>query len=116
MTPTTALETGAVLAAARAERAAVEAAEVRFLQRVLEWARLHEVTATAEPDGSPIATYGDTAVSLAGVGAPHVAQFAVLDFGATLGMSRRATEALFAEVIELGHRLPQTWTRVLEGS
>src|SRR5690348_5357304 len=113
MTSTTTLDTAAVLAAARRERAEADAAEARPLQRVLEWADLHTV---ADPEVEPIATYSNTPVSLAGPGAPHVARFAVLEFGAVLGMSRRSTEMLFADVIELGHRLPRTWARVVENS
>ncbi|MCW2858053.1 MAG: hypothetical protein JWR52_3668 [Marmoricola sp.] len=83
-----------------------------MLGRVLEWADAHQV---ADPDDQQIATFGDTPVSLAGAGAPHVSQFAVLEFGAVLGMSRRSVELLFADVIELGHRLPTTWARVAAG-
>lgn len=79
------------------------------MAKVLEWAELHQV---ADPEEQQIATFGDTPVSLAGEGAPHVSHFAVIEFGAVLGMSRRSTELLFADVIELGHRLPKTWDRV----
>jgi hypothetical protein len=91
-------------------------AEAGLLEHVLEWARLHQIDDPTDPSGGPVATYGDTPVALAGEGAPQVAQFAVLEFGATVGMSRRATEALFAEVLELGHRLPRTWARVQDRS
>jgi hypothetical protein len=112
MTSTPTLETAAVLAAARRERIEADAAEARLLERVAEWAQLHQVT---DPD-ERIATYGDTPVSLAGAGAPHVAHFAVLEFGAVIGISRRATESLFGDVIELAHRLPKTWERVTGGT
>lgn len=117
MNSATDLHAGAVLAAARRERAEADAAEARLLQRVAQWAELHR---TEDPDsptkGGPVATFGDTPISLAGPGTPHVSQFAVLEFGAVLGMSRRATEHLFAEVLELAHRLPHTWTRVTDGT
>lgn len=103
------LDTAAVLAAARADRAEAEAAERRVLQHALTWANLH-----ATDDEDERATFGDSPVSLAGEGAPHVLQFAVFEFGAVIGMSRRSTEALFADVIELGHRLPRTWARVTD--
>jgi hypothetical protein len=121
MTPTISLETAAVLAAARADRREAEAAETRLLQRVAQWAELHRIdhptsTDTGGGAGSGVvATFGDTPVSLAGPGAPHVSQFAVLEFGAVLKMSRRSTELLFADVLELAHRLPLTWTQVLDG-
>lgn len=111
MTSTVTLDSAAVLAAARRERADADAAEARLLQRALEWADLHQVDDSA----TRIATFGDTPVSLAGDGGPHVSHFAVLEFGAVVGMSRRSTEALFADVLELGHRLPRTWARVVAG-
>jgi len=60
MTSTPTLDTAAVLAAARRERVEADAAECRFLERVLEWANLHQVT---DPEQEQIATYGDTPVS-----------------------------------------------------
>jgi hypothetical protein len=73
MTSTT-LDTAAVRAAACRDRVEADAAESRLLQRDAEWADRHRVT---DPD-EQIATYGDTPVSLAGAGAPHVSHF-VLD-------------------------------------
>ncbi|RNL78577.1 HNH endonuclease signature motif containing protein [Nocardioides marmorisolisilvae] len=113
MTSTIDLDTAAVLAAARADRAEADAAESRLLQRALTWSQLHQVV---DPENTTIATYGDSPVSLAGQGAPHVSHFAVLEFGAVLRMSRRSVETLFAEVIELGHRLPLTWSHVTAGT
>ena len=115
MTTTSTLETGAVLAAARREQDEVEAAQARLLQRIAEWAELHRID---DPDAADhmIATFGDTPVSLAGEGAPHVSQFAVIELGAALGRTRRGTEHLVAEVLELAHRLPLTWTRLTTGS
>ncbi|MFL6106564.1 MAG: HNH endonuclease signature motif containing protein [Marmoricola sp.] len=115
MTSTTRFRTGAVLAAARREQDEVEAAQSRLLERVAEWAELHRID-DPETATRSVATFGDTPVSLAGEGAPHVSQFAVLELGAALGLTRRATEHLFSEVLELVHRLPLTWTRVTSGS
>jgi len=112
MTSTPTLDTAAVLAAARRERTEADAAEARLLQRVAQWAELHQVDDPAEQQ---IATYGDTPVSLAGQGSPHVEHFAVLEFGAVIGMSRRSTEMLFGDVLELVHRLPKTWAQVTGG-
>ena len=111
MTSTPTLDTAAVLAAARRDRAEADAAERRVLQHALTWANLHT---TEDPEQR--ATFGDTPVSLAGEGAPQVLQFAVFEFGAVLGMSRRSAESLIADAIELGHRLPRTWERVTAGT
>lgn len=76
----------------------------------LAWAELH-----LTDDREAAATWGDTPIPLAGDGAPHVSQFAVIEFGAVLGMSRRSAENLVGDVIELAYRLPQTWARVTAG-
>jgi len=111
MNSTISLDTAAVLAAAKADRREADAAENRLLLRVAEWAELYRVD---DPTATSVATFGDTPVSLAGEGAPHVSQFAVIEFGAVVGMSRRSVETLFADVLELAHRLPLTWQRVSE--
>jgi len=112
MTSTPTLGSGALLAAARRDRAEADAAERRLLQRVLAWADLHQ----ADQAEGAVATFGDTPVPLAGEGAPHISQFAVIEFGAAIGMSRRSAEYLFADVVELAYRLPLTWARVEAGS
>lgn len=55
-------------------------------------------------------------VLLGGPGVPQVSQFAVIEFGAVLKLSRRSVEVLFADVLELVHRLPRTWAAVTSGS
>lgn len=110
MTSATTLDSGAVLAAARRHRAEADAAERAVLVDALAWADLHLTT-----DPEEAATWGDTPIPLAGEGAPHVSQFAVIEFGAVLGMSRRSAEDLVGDVIELAYRLPQTWARVTAG-
>jgi len=110
MTSAATLDSATVLAAARRHRAEADTAERAVLSDVLAWAELH---LTLDPDEA--ATWGDTPVPLAGEGAPHVSQFAVLELGAVLGMSRHSAEALVGDVIELAHRLPRTWTQVTTG-
>jgi len=110
MTSTPTLDSGAVLAAARRHRAEADAAERAVLADALAWAELH---LTVDPEEA--ATWGDTPVPLAGDGAPHVSQFAVIEFGAVLGMSRRSAEELVGDVVELAYRLPRTWARVTAG-
>ncbi|MCW2784058.1 MAG: endonuclease [Marmoricola sp.] len=110
MTSTPIIDTAALLAAARRDRFEADAAERRVLQHAFAWAQLH-----ATDDEDQMATFGDSPVSLAGQGAPHVLQFAVFEFGAVLGMSRRSAESLVGDALELGHRLPRTWGRVTAG-
>lgn len=105
------LDAAAVLAAARRERAEADAAEARVLSRALAWAELHRTE-----DGDLAATWGDSPVPLAGEGAPLISEFCVAEFAAALGMSTSAGRSLLAQVLELAHRLPRVWARVLAGS
>lgn len=59
---------------------------------------------------------GDRGLPLAGEGAPEVSEFAVAELGASLGMSSHAARKLVGDVLELRHRLPKTWARILDGS
>ena len=55
-------------------------------------------------------------VPLAGPGAPWVAEFAPVDLAAALGITQDAGRQLIADALELGHRLPRLWERVLAGA
>ena len=59
--------------------------------------------------------YGDTPVPVAGPGAPLVAEFAVAEFAAAVGMPTETGKAYLGEALELRHRLPRTWARVQAG-
>src|SRR6187200_3550403 len=107
----TAADTAAgVLAQARADRAAADAAEARLLQDAVTWADLHP----AESIGEAV-RFGDTPVPVAGEGAPLVAEFAVAEFAAAVGMPTETGKAYLGEALELRHRLPRTWARVRAG-
>ena len=54
-------------------------------------------------------------VPLAGPGAPWVAEFAPVDLAAALGITHDAGRQLIADALELAHRLPRLWKRVLAG-
>ena len=54
-------------------------------------------------------------VPLAGAGAPAVAEFAPAELGAALGMSTFAAGVLVGNALELRHRLPRLWGRVMAG-
>jgi hypothetical protein len=109
----------AVLASARRARAEANAAEARLLSDVVEWAHLHTVE---DLDDAATLWVGsklmgqDTGIPIAGEGAPLVAEFAVLELAAALGLSAESGRHLVAQALELAHRLPRTWARVQEGS
>src|SRR6187455_2835128 len=107
----TAADTAAgVLAQARADRAAADAAEARLLSHACAWADLHP----AESIGEAV-RFGDTPVPVAGPGAPLVAEFCVAEFAAAVGMPTETGKAYLGEALELRHRLPRTWARVRAG-
>src|SRR6476469_5006911 len=105
-----------VIDRARAARALARQAAVDELEAALDWAHLH----SACPDELP-AHWGDATlhaegvVTLAGAGAPLVAEFAPAELAAALGISREAGAALVADALELGHRLPRLWGCVRRG-
>src|SRR6187431_2704681 len=108
--PTNLDSASAVLEQARADRAAADAAEARLLSHACAWADLHP----AESIGDAV-RYGDTPVPVAGPGAPLVAEFAVAEFAAAVGLPTETGKAYLGEALELRHRLPRTWARVRAG-
>ena len=104
---------GAVLAAAREDRAIADAAEARLLQHAVAWAAMHSTDSIDEAE--MLVGYGDQGMPLAGEGAPLVAEFAVTEFAAALGLSTDAGKAYVGDALELRHRLPRVWRRVVRG-
>ena len=66
-------------------------------------------------------TYGDVLpgsdgfVELAGVGAPSVSEFAVIEFAAAIGRTTDSGRSLVGDAIEIRHRMPRLWVRVTCG-
>ena len=85
--------------------------ECLLLQLAAHWADLHH------PDSVP-ANSGrgrERARRLGGEGTPEVLEFAAAERGARQGTTTGAGRALLADALDLRHRLPQIWTRVLAG-
>ncbi len=57
----------------------------------------------------------DTGLPVAGPGAPLISDFAVMELSALLGRSLDSGRNYVGQVVELAHRLPKTWARVLDG-
>ena len=55
------------------------------------------------------------AMPLAGEGAPLVAEFAVTEFAAAIGLSTDAGKRYVGHALELRYRLPRVWARVQAG-
>src|SRR3954454_3249447 len=114
-----------------------DAAAAEELRAVTHWAELHRVgpgegigavdpeigTAVrrrADADADAAGLTGRVGVEgelrLAGQGAFRVAEFAVAELAATLGLSEPAARGYVGQAVELRDRLPRCWDRVMTGS
>lgn len=105
---------GAVLEAARVARRAELAASAAQLQAAVEWAGMHEPI----EGQTPVAAWwiAGRFVPLAGDGAPEIAEYAVAEFAAALGMSTAQGRALIGQALELCYRLPKLWAAMTDGA
>jgi len=101
----------ALLAEARASRRREAAEQVRQLQIAVDYAAFNasDSISLSTPPG------GECAAPLAGDGTPAVAEFAVIEFAAALGLSPDSGRHLLSQALELAHRLPRVWARTLSG-
>ena len=107
MDTTPALTTTEVIERVRAARKTEQQAAVEQLELALVWARLHPCPAEQTPaHWGEVDLHSEGLVTLAGPGAPWVAEFAPADLAAALGISHDAARQLIADALELAHRLP----------
>jgi hypothetical protein len=112
---TISVDAAGVLAAARRFRRDANAAETGVLEQAVEWARLHEVDDLDEAATWLVERGRDTGIPIAGEGAPLVSEFAVAEFATALGLTAESGRNLVAQALELYHRLPKIWARVISG-
>ena len=105
----------AVLGFVRDQRVVADRAEANLLQAAVSWVAMHSVDSIDQAATVWDRTYGDTAITVAGPGAPLVAEFSVAEFGAAVGLATEAAKAYLGEAVELRYRLPRTWKRVCSG-
>src|SRR4051812_38507121 len=110
MAATTTTRTEMVLAAARANRTATTELEVERLLLAVEWAELHPGD---EVDES--IPWAERELEVAGEGAPTVREFSIAEFALAVGLSTDQGVQYVGDAVELCHRLPRTWGRVLAG-
>src|SRR4051794_21632621 len=116
----TAIETrpdtaGQVLSAARDCRRTADQAEADLCQLAITWAVMHPADSIHEPATFILKGCGQTHLELAGPGAPSVAEYAVPELAAALGMSTEAGKRYLGECLELRYRLPRLWRRLTAG-
>src|SRR3712207_1287161 len=110
-------------------RRRADAAAAEELRAVTHWADLHRVdyVGAVDPEVATVVTRsaagsGSTGLAgfegelrLAGQGAFRVAEFAVAELAAALGLSEPAGRAYVGQAVELRDRLPRCWDRVMTG-
>jgi hypothetical protein len=94
-------------ALARAQRQA----EIDILLAARQYAVLHGKETI--PDWQLKTPGGERARRIGGEGTPLVAEFSPAAFAARLGISPYAGRELIADALDLGHRLPRLWARVV---
>jgi len=129
MSPTTATSErtaspAVLLDGARAALARQRAAEVEVLVAVADWADAHSEDGVVADQHGPFGLLrhdahllpgADVFGELGGPGAPLVSEFCVIEIAAALGLSSDSGRRLVGEVVELRHRLPRLWARVIAG-
>src|SRR3954454_8714271 len=109
-----------------------DAAAAEKMRAVMHWADLHRVAEDAfllagvvdrdlvevlEDRPVPGTAGGlEGVLRLAGEGAFMVAEFAVCELAAALGMSEPAARGYVGQAIELRDRLPRLWAQVMDGA
>jgi len=101
-----------VLSFARERRVAADRAEAELLLAACAWADLHPAESVDGASTYWADGFGDTGIPVAGAGAPLVAEFAVAELAAVLGLTTEAGRRLVGHALELRHRLPRLWARV----
>jgi hypothetical protein len=104
-----------VLAAARDRRRTADLAEADLCQLAVQWAVLHPADSIHDPATYVVRGYGETEMALAGEGAPRIAEYAIPELAAALGLSTEAGKRFLGECLELRYRLPRLWARLTCG-
>ena len=99
---------------ARESQAAANRAQADLMVAAVTWAEQHPPESIDEA-ATWITPGGDTGLTLAGEGAPLVAEFCIAEFALAIGRSTDAGRALVAAAVELKYRLPRCWARVQSG-
>ena len=104
-----------ILTAARTRRAEADQAEADLLQLAVAWAITHPAESIEEAATIHLRSFGDTAIPVAGPGAPLVAEFSIAEYAAAIGLPTEAGKRYLGHALELRYRLPKLWKRVVAG-
>ena len=103
-----------VLVFARESQALANRAQAELMTAAVTWAEQHPPESIDEA-ATWITPGGDTGLTLAGEGAPLVAEFCIAEFALAIGRPTDAGRALVAAAVELKYRLPRCWARMHSG-
>src|SRR6478736_9897133 len=101
-----------VLDAVREVHSEITDLEIKKLKLAVDWAVMHPVESilkAATVDGT------EDELTIAGEGAPLVAEFCVAELALALGMSTGAGKRYLGDAVETRYRLPRLWKRVMAG-
>lgn len=100
-----------VLEGLRERQRTIQAAEAEKMMLAAQWAAIHSRDSVVEP----VTEWCEQLMPMGGEGAPEVAEFAVAELAAALGMSTDAGRAYLSRVVEIRYRLRRVWGRVVAG-
>ena len=81
----------------------------------MQWAITHPAESIEEAETIHLRSFGDTAIPVAGPGAPLVAEFSIAEYAAAIGLPTEAGKRYLGHALELRYRLPRLWKRVIAG-
>ena len=110
------LDASGTLAALESGVVRRRAAELEDLVLVAHWAVLQSTDPRDDPrpvPGLPRPPGGDRLDRVGGEGTPKVRELSLCELGIARGVHTLAARAVTADVLDLQHRLPDTWARVV---
>jgi hypothetical protein len=108
------LDAEGTLDRAAAARSVQRRAQADLLATAAHWADLHAVLPPSAAPGRRVAG-SERLRQVGGDGTPSIAEFSVAELGVVLETTDHAAGALVADALDLIHRLPSLWSRVLDG-
>ncbi|MGY2701037.1 HNH endonuclease signature motif containing protein [Nocardioides sp. HB32] len=114
MAATTITRAAQVIDAAREQHQIENAAAIRKLQLAVQWVELHPGDEVDDESAEGV-DWSMRDLQIAGAGAPTIDEGAVAEFALAVGLSTDAGRDYLGDAVELAHRLPRIWHRVLDG-
>jgi hypothetical protein len=103
-----------LLAFARSRREAADRMEAELLRAAVDWALLHPARGAGDEAGFTLPG-SEHVEPIAGHGCPAVSEFCIAEFGAVVELTTVSAKHYLGQALELAHRLPRLWRRVLTG-